>query len=406
MKILLTTDTWAPAVNGVVRSVELLYRELLALGHDVRVLTLSGNSRSYQEGNVIYLGSLSAEKVYPGVRLGLRLLSHWLDVLEEWRPDVIHSQSEFSTFIPACQLAKRCDCPLVHTYHTMWEDCTRYVCPSERLGKAAVEYFTRVVAGHCYAILAPTGKIRALLESYGVECKVFTVPTGIDLGEFQPWQDGGAARAELRSQLGIPAEAPVMLSLGRLAAEKNHGELLQLLAEWPEEERPWLVFVGDGPVRTELEAETVRLGLTERVRFAGMVSPQEVPRWYQVGDVFVSASRSETQGLTYFEAMACGLPVVASATGGIPEVVVDGETGYLVPVDQLHDGTGTPTNPDKFVHDMADAINRIMADPEKAKQMGQAGYERARDNFSWESIADKTVKVYENVLAEQGKAAE
>lgn len=71
--------------------------------------------------------------------------------------------------------------------------------------------------------------------------------------------------------------------------------------------------------------------------------------------------------------------------GGIPEVVVDGETGYLVPVDQLHDGTGTPTNPDKFVHDMADAINRIMADPEKAKRRGQAGYERARDHFSWES---------------------
>ena len=73
----------------------------------------------------------------------------------------------------------------------------------------------------------------------------------------------------------------------------------------------------------------------------------------------------------------------------------------LVPVDQLHDGTGTPTNPDKFVHDMADAINRIMADPEKAKRMGQAGYERARDHFSWESIADKTVKVYEDVLAER-----
>ena len=79
------------------------------------------------------------------------------------------------------------------------------------------------------------------------ECKVFTVPTGIDLGEFQPWQDGGAARAELRSQLGIPAEAPVMLSLGRLAAEKNHGELLQLLAEWPEEERPCAGVRGGWP---------------------------------------------------------------------------------------------------------------------------------------------------------------
>jgi len=101
--------------------------------------------------------------------------------------------------------------------------------------------------------------------------------------------------------------------------------------------------------------------------------------------------------------MACGLPVVASATGGIPEVVVDGETGYLVSIDQLRDGTGTPTDPDKFVHDMAAAIDKIMADPELAKKMGQAGYERARDHFSWESIADKTVAVYQSVLDEQNK---
>lgn len=328
MKILLTTDTWTPAVNGVVRSVELLYRELLALGHDVRVLTLSGSSRSCQEGRVTYLGSLSAEKVYPGVRLGLRILSHWLGELEEWKPDVIHSQSEFSTFIPACQLAKSCDCPLVHTYHTMWEDYTHYICPSERLGKAAAEYFTRVVAGRCYAILAPTGKIRALLESYGVECSVFTVPTGIDLGAFQPLQDGGAARAELRAQLGIPADAPVMLSLGRLAAEKNHAKLLQLLAAWPEAARPWLVFVGDGPARADLEAEAARLDLTRQVRFAGMVKPEEVPRWYQVGDVFVSASQSETQGLTYFEALACGLPAICRADPCLDGVVENGINGW------------------------------------------------------------------------------
>ena len=118
-------------------------------------------------------------------------------------------------------------------------------------------------------------------------------------------------------------------------------------------------------------------------------------------DAFICPSIYEPLGIVNLEAMACGLPVVATATGGIPEVVVDGVTGYLVPIEQKHDGTGTPTNPERFVHDLADAINEMFADPQRAKDMGERGRERARDKFSWEAIADQTVAVYRSVLEER-----
>ena len=107
MKILLTTDWWTPAVNGVVRSVTLLRRELMARGHDVKVLTLSSTSHSYEEDGVIYLGSLSADRVYPGARVRFAAWNRWMKALTDWRPDIIHSQCEFSTFLPAWRRARR-----------------------------------------------------------------------------------------------------------------------------------------------------------------------------------------------------------------------------------------------------------------------------------------------------------
>ena len=326
MKILLTTDWWAPAVNGVVRSVMLLRRELLAQGHDVRVLTLSPDRSSYEKDGVIYLGSLSADRVYPGARVRFAAWNRWMRALTEWRPDVIHSQCEFSTFLPAWQLARRCSCPLVHTYHTVYEDYTRYLIPSERCGRVAVKEFTRLVSGRCDAILAPTGKVTGLLKEYGVSCPVYTVPTGIDLEAFRPIPPSD--KPALRRALGLPEGETILVSVGRLAAEKNHGELLRLLAKEPAGRRPLLLFVGDGPVRLQLEQQAADLGLVDRVMFAGMVPPGEVVRYYQAGDAFVCASQSETQGLTYFEALACGLPAIVRADPCLDGVVEDGVNGW------------------------------------------------------------------------------
>lgn len=305
MKILLASDTWSPMVNGVVRSVELLYHQLLALGHDVRVVTLAQNGHSHEENGILYVGSISAERVYPGVRIsaaGALPISHWLDELEAWGPEVIHTQSEFSTFMLAQRVARRCHCPVVHTYHTVYEDYTQYLFFSERLG--------------------------------------------------------------------------------RLAAEKNHAQLVRLLAAQPEENRPWLVFVGDGPARPDLEALTRELKLTDRVRFAGMVKPDEVPRWYRVGDIFVSASQSETQGLTYFEGMACGLPVLCRADPCLDGVVENGFNGW-----QWKDEA-----------EFASALNTIISDPALRGQLHQNALATAA-RYSAEHFAQQVLDAYQQAIA-------
>lgn len=318
-------------VNGVVRSVELLYHQLLALGHDVRVVTLAQNGHSHEENGILYVGSISAERVYPGVRIsaaGALPISHWLDELEAWGPEVIHTQSEFSTFMLAQRVARRCRCPVVHTYHTVYEDYTQYLFFSERLGRMTAE------------------------------------------------------KARMRAELGIPEGDTVLLSLGRLAAEKNHAQLVRLLAAQPEENRPWLVFVGDGPARPDLEALTKELKLTDRVRFVGMVKPDEVPRWYRVGDIFVSASQSETQGLTYFEGMACGLPVLCRADPCLDGVVENGFNGW-----QWKDEA-----------EFASALNTIISDPALRGQLHQNALATAA-RYSAEHFAQQVLGAYQQAIA-------
>ena len=132
MKVLIATDWYMPAVNGVVTSVLNLKRELAAQGHEVRVLTLSQTPHSRREGDVTYIGAVSAGMIYPGARLRTAPAMKLLGELEAWKPDIIHTQCEFSTFVMAKRLAAATGAPVVHTYHTVYEDYTHYFSPSQR----------------------------------------------------------------------------------------------------------------------------------------------------------------------------------------------------------------------------------------------------------------------------------
>ncbi|MGY5764537.1 glycogen synthase [Brachybacterium sp. DNPG3] len=230
--------------------------------------------------------------------------------------------------------------------------------------------------------------------------KVHVVHNGIDIDVWQPNPETSALTSR-----GIDPEAPTIVFVGRITRQKGLPYFLRAVRELPEDVQ--VVLCAGAPDTPEIAAEVDGL-VTELQRtrqgvhlITDMLPRGELTQLLSHATTFACPSIYEPLGIVNLEAMACGIPVVASATGGIPEVVVDGETGYLVELEQVADGTGTPVDPDAFVADLAAALTRMVSDPERAKQMGEASRRRAAEHFSWTSIAERTLDVYRMVIAQQ-----
>lgn len=385
MKILITTECYRPIINGVVTSVVNLQNELEKNGHEVRILTLSPDGRSFAEGGVTHIGSVGA--LYPGVRTALRVHRRELRELLDWKPDVIHSQCEFSTFRMARYIAGALKIPIVHTYHTVYEDYTHYFSPSRTWGRAAVALFTRRTLKHVESVVAPTQKVRSLLQSYGVPGDIQVVPTGVDLSQFQA-ELPAERRLLLRKSLGLAEEDRVLVSVGRLAKEKNLEEILRFVSRCPHP-RLKLLIVGDGPNRQALERRADELGLRERIVFAGMVQPEQVANYYKLGDLFVSASNSETQGLTYIEAMASGVPVLCRRDDCLNGVVDSGVNGWQYETFE------------QFEASLATALDR----PGLLAELGGNARKLALERYSSSAFGDSAEQIYLRAAASYSPAA-
>ncbi len=384
MKVLITSDWYAPVINGVVTSVLLLQRELERLGHEVRVVTLSATLHSYKEGNVYYMGSVSANKIYPGARLRVNRTRSLVHELVAWGPDVIHSQCEFSTFRVAYALSSHLGVPIVHTYHTVYEDYTHYFSPSVRVGKAVVSVFSRWICGRAACIVAPSRKVERLLRDYGVQCRIEVIPTGVDLSVYRREPDRERMEA-LRRRWAVPEGHTVLLYLGRMAKEKNLEQLIDQIAAAGRRDVT-LLLVGDGPDREEV-LDYAR-GRNLDVVFTGMVPHGEVADYYRLGDVFVTASTSETQGLTYFEALAAGLPVLCRRDPCVEDVVTDGVNGW-----QYENGEA-----------FGEHLSALCADPALRERMSRAASASA-EKFSAETFGAAAVELYMSVQRESLPAA-
>lgn len=382
MKILITTDLFTTATNGVVTSVRNLRDELIRRGHDVRILTLSEGFGSHAEGGVYYIGSVSLESVYPNVRMPTHYHHHPIvDELIAWKPDIIHSQCEFFSFQFALRIAKHTDAPILHTYHTLYEQYVPYVLPAKRIGHELVRILSRKRLENVSRVIVPSYKVEDTLLEYGLYNTICVVPSGISLEQHRirltPKQ-----RADKRRSLGISDDSLVLLNLGRLGTEKNIDELMRYFAV-AVKIRSELIFllVGDGPARASLEKSAKSLGISEHVIFTGMVPPSEVHEYYQLGDIFISASTSETQGLTYVEAAANGLPLLCRKDLCLKDVLFHKENGYEF------------TNSDEFLA----GVEYFAESAERRRSAGHRSEEISK-MFDKSSFADTMEEIYRSVL--------
>lgn len=382
MKILITTDTYRPTINGVVTSIESLKKALDRLGHDVRILTFSDSFNSKQEGDIYYMGSLGAGKFYPDARMNKLFYNRFYEDIMDWKPDIVHSQTEFTMFIQAKKIAKDLDVPLLHTYHTVYEDYTHYFSLNKKIGKELAKQFTKQIIKTTDGVVVPTNKIYNLLTEYNIHEDIYVAPTGINVQKLSECDD-----FDIRSGYKIPEDKHIVLFLGRIGKEKNITEILQYLENI---DRDDVVFIiaGAGPFLSELKDICSNSKIRDRLIFTGMIDSSKVGNFYSKADVFVSASTSETQGLTFIESMACSTPIICRHDDCLDGVLIDGETGF-----------GYDTE-EEFI----DYLNQILDNKKLRDKMGKNCKQLVDENYTEDSFANKIEQIYIKVIENHAKS--
>lgn len=380
MKILLTSDMYENQINGVSGSVITLRDELRKKGHDVRVLTLSKDSESKMEKTDYLIGSFPVP-FYPDTRQTLHFKDKLIKEIIKWNPDIVHIQTEFSIGKIAKKIAKACNSPIINTSHTLYEDYTGYIIPSKRLGRIIARKFTRSSYADSKAVIAPSDKIKNLLTKYGISAPIHIIPTGIDLDRFKK-KVHLIEKSTLKAKLNIPNKAKVIVSIGRIAKEKNLDEIIDFMPDLIEKDKNIILLIGgDGPYKKQIELKVKKLGIEKYVRFTGMIPPKNTYKYYQLGDLFVCASTSETQGITYIEALACSLPLVCRYDKCLDGVIESGKNGY------------TYNNKQEYIK----YIDKILHNPLLHHKLKNNALTSSK-KFSKEKFGDDVEKLYKEVL--------
>ena len=330
MRIGLFTDTYFPQVSGVATSIRTLKTELEKLGHTVFIFTTTDKDvNRYEDWQIIRIPSVPFF-AFKDRRIAYRGFSTALEIARQYQLDIIHTQTEFSLGLLGVWIAKELRIPVVHTYHTQYEDYVRYIAKGMVIRPSMVKYIVRGFMSDLDGVICPSEIVYDLLMKYKVKVEKRVIPTGIELAKFERPEITAENIADLREKLGISKQETMLLSLSRISYEKNIQAVLAALPAVLEENPDVkLVVAGDGPYLSDLKAQAKRLNITDAVIFTGMIAPSETALYYKAADFFISASTSETQGLTYLESLASGTPIIAHGNPYLDNVINDKMFGTL-----------------------------------------------------------------------------
>ena len=340
MRIGIFSDTYLPYVSGLVTSELMLKKSLENMGHEVFIVTANLENFKYindKKNKIIKISGLPVG-IYDARLTGIYSVSA-ISEIKKWKLDIIHSQTEFGIGTFARIVSKQLNIPLVHTYHTMYEDYIYYITKGhfDKPSKKLVEYLTKFYCDKTVTeLIVPSRKIYNLfLNKYEVNKKVNIIGTGIDIDRFLSKNFKKDELNNLKKDLNINDNDFIIGSVSRLAKEKSIDRIIKTFKSLKEKiPNSKLLLVGDGPDKLELEALVNELNLEDSVIFTGKVDIEKVQIYYQLMNVFVTFSVTETQGLTVLEAMASSLPVLAIKDDSFIDSVEDKKNGFLFNTDE------------------------------------------------------------------------
>lgn len=392
MRIGLFTDTYPPYVNGVSTSVLMLKNALEKKGHQVFIVTVNNEDMHYkfeEDDTIIRI---------PGIPIGIydyRLTGIYpvkaINTIKNWNLDVIHSHTEFGVGTFARIIAKQFNIPLVHTYHTMYEDYIHYITKGyfDKPSKKIVEYLTLFYCDKtANELIVPTKKAYDLFkEKYEVDKNIHIVPTGIDVDRFYIENVDKEKVRELKIRYQILKDEKIIVFVGRLAQEKNIEFLIENHRDIVKHNKDVrLLIIGDGPDMDSYKELVHKLKLDDKVILVGKVPYEEMPNYYQLADIFVTASKTETQGLTVIEAMAAGITPVCIRDESFEDAIIDGLNGRFF----------------ENKRDYVKIINELIDHPEElAKYSHQARLNA--ESHSSKYYADRVLDIYRSMTKKEKK---